>query len=58
MDFTLTVNVSVERTEGKFATKAELTEAIIEAIEQADPGTLEGENGGQYEVTTWDVSEA
>jgi hypothetical protein len=57
MDFTVTVNVSVERTEGKFATKEELREQIMEAIEAADPQTLEGENGGQYSITTWDVEE-
>jgi hypothetical protein len=58
MDFTLTVNVSVERTEGKFATKDELKEQIIEAIDGANPSTLEGENGGQYEITEWNVDEA
>jgi len=58
MDFTLTVNVSVERTEGKFATKDELREQIIDAIDSANPQQIEGESGGQYEVTIWDVEEA
>jgi len=49
--FTFTVNVTAERTEGKFATRDELQEQIQEALEGADPSQLDGENGGVYEVT-------
>lgn len=57
MHFTYVVEVEVERTEGKFATRDELGEQILEALSGADPGQLEGENEGQYEVTDWEVNE-
>lgn len=56
MHFKIIVEVEAERTEGKFATRDEIEAQIIEAIESADPGTFEGENGGQYEVTDWSVA--
>lgn len=56
MRFNFAIEVEVERTEGKFASKDELQEQIQEWLEQANQGTLEGENGGQYEVTEWDVT--
>lgn len=56
MQFTFTVSVEVNRTEGKFASRDELEEQLIEEISGADPGQLEGENGGQYEVTNWEVT--
>jgi hypothetical protein len=55
MDFHFTVHVTIERTEGKFATKDELQEQIIEALESANPGAITGENDGEYEVTDWEV---
>ena len=58
MRFTFTVEVEVSRIEGKFATRDELAEQIQEALESADPGDLEGENGGVYAVDGWDVSES
>lgn len=57
MTFTFTVTVEVERTEGKFATREELAEQILEALESAVPDQLEGENGGQYEVQSFEVVE-
>lgn len=57
MRFEITVTVEAERTEGKFAARDDLLTQIIEAIESADPGTLEGENGGQYETVEWMVDE-
>lgn len=54
--FTFTVTVEVERTEGKFAGREEIAEAIREELESADPGTVEGENGGQYEVVSFEVT--
>jgi hypothetical protein len=57
MRFTFTVEVEVQRNEGKFATRDELAEQLREAIEGADPGSLEGENGGQYETTDWSVND-
>lgn len=57
MDFSMIVNVGVERTQGKFAARDELEEQIIEVLQQAEPSSLEGENGGEYEVTQWEVEE-
>jgi hypothetical protein len=53
MDFTITVNVSVERNEDEFPTRTDLLEQIVSAIDSANPTMLEG-----GEVTIWDVEEA
>jgi len=55
MDFRFVVSASVERTEGKFASRDELEQQLQEAIEGADPGSVSGDNGGEYEVTDWVV---
>ena len=55
MNFSFIVNASVERSEGKFATKDELEEQLVSALEDADPGSVEGDSGGQYEVISWEV---
>lgn len=54
--FTFRVNVTCNRTEGKFASREELSSAIREALEGADPGQISGDNGGEYEVE-WEVEE-
>jgi len=56
MEFTFTVRATVERTQGKFASRDELEGQIQEALDDANPGDLTGDNGGEYEVTEWDVS--
>lgn len=56
MNFSFTVNVNVDRTEGKFASRDEIEEQILDALNDADPQSYEGENGGQYETTDWDVT--
>lgn len=58
MRFVYTITVEVERTEGKFASRDEIGEAIEDAISSADIGSFEGENGGQYDVTDWTVEAA
>ena len=58
MQFEFTVSVEVERTQGKFASRDELEEQLAEALEGADPGQVEGGEGGEYEITTWEVSAA
>lgn len=58
MRFEYKVTVEVERSEGKFASRDELSEQIREALEQADPQQLDGENGGVYEVNEWTVEDA
>jgi hypothetical protein len=58
MRFVYTVEVEAERTEGKFASRDDIGEQIRDEIESADPGQITGENGGEYEITSWEVSEA
>jgi len=58
MKFQIIVNVEVERTEGKFVSRADILEQLIEAIEGANPGDLTvGEYDSQYEVAEWDSEE-
>lgn len=59
MKFKLVVEVEVERTEGKFAGRDEIEEQLVEAIEGADPGTVDGvgaDGASSYEVVAWEVS--
>lgn len=59
--FTITVEVEVERLEGKFASRDEMAEAIIEAIDGANPYDLSGlgaDGDSTYDVTNWEVWEA
>lgn len=56
MQFQFTITVEVQREEGKFASRDDLEGQLREAIESADPGSIEGENGGSYSVIQWDVS--
>lgn len=57
MLFRFVVDVETERTEGKFESRDSLSERFIEELESADPGEVEGENEGKYEVVSWEVSE-
>ena len=57
MSFTFQVEIEVERTEGRFASKAELAEQLLEAIEGSDPGSLYSDAGGEYEVISFEVTE-
>lgn len=57
MRFTYTVSVEVERTMGKFASRDEIGEALADAIEQADPGMISCDDGGEYEVVDFTVEE-
>lgn len=57
MRFTFEVTVEVERTEGLFASRDELSEQMSDELENADPGSLDGDEGGQYEVVSWEVAE-
>lgn len=57
MKFTFIVEVEVGHVEGKFAARDEISSQIMEALESADPGTYEGDNGGSYETAEWLVSE-
>ena len=58
--FTIIIEVELERTQGLFAARDEMVEQIIEAIEGADPGTVDGigSNGdSSYDVVFWEVNE-
>jgi hypothetical protein len=56
MRFSFVVEVEIERLEGKFASRDEMESQLQEAIESANPDSLTGDNEGEYEVTTWEVS--
>lgn len=56
MRFVFRVEIECDRTTGKFAPREELEAAFQEALEQADIGSVEGENGGQYDTSSWEVS--
>lgn len=56
MNFRFVVEVQVARVHGKFAGKDEIETQIQDALDGADPGTYEGDNGGEYETADWSVS--
>lgn len=56
MHFVFTVEVEIERDEGVFASREELEAQVQEALEGADPGSISGDEGGQYSVTMFEVS--
>lgn len=59
MRFKIEVEVEVERVEGKFASRDEIEEQIVEAISDADPGTIDGvgaDGDSSYEVVAWDAA--
>jgi hypothetical protein len=57
MIFTFRVDIEVNRDEGKFASREEISEQLAEALADADPGSVEGNEGGQYSVSSWEVNE-
>jgi len=60
MRFVFTVEVEVERVEGKFASRDEISEQIFEALQSADPSSIDGvgsEGTSSYEVAGWEVTE-
>jgi hypothetical protein len=56
--FSFTVNVTCERETGKFMSRDEMQEQIQDALDSADPGSIDGGPDGDsvYEVTEWEVS--
>lgn len=56
MRFTFQVEVEVQRIQGKFSSRDDIEQQLQETLEGADPSSLEGENGGEYEVVAWEVS--
>jgi hypothetical protein len=57
MRFTITVEIEVERIEGKFASRDDIGGQLVDAINDANPGSLTSENDAGYEVTSWDATE-
>ena len=57
MRFVFTVEVEVQRTQGKFASREEVADQIAEALSSADIGNFTCDNGGEYETCSWDVNE-
>lgn len=57
MRLSFLVTVELDRTEGKFASKEDLGSQIVDALEEADPFELTGENEGTYETTVWEVTD-
>ncbi len=56
MTVQFTVTAELKHVEGKFAARHDLTEQIAIELEGANPESLEGEGGGSYEVTSWEVT--
>lgn len=56
--FRFTIEVEVERESGKFMARDEVAESLMEALEDADPGQVEGGSDGDsvMAVISWDVS--
>ncbi len=50
------VEAEVEREEGLFASRDELEEQIVGELEGADPGSLDGDEGGSYTVVSFEVT--
>ena len=60
MEFTFTVTVSVTRESGKFASRDEIADQIIEAIEEANPEEISGigsDGESTYTVDEWMAEE-
>jgi hypothetical protein len=55
MRFVFTVEVELDRDAGPFASKDELADELIEAIEGADPSQVDIDESS-YSVSDWSVS--
>lgn len=59
--FRFTVTVELNRESGKFASREELAEQLTEALESANPGSVDGvgaDSDSTYAVDDWSVEEA
>lgn len=54
--FKFTVEVTLERDQGKFVSRDEMAEQLADAIEQADPGSVDVDES-TYSVSDWTVNE-
>lgn len=51
-----TIEVEVEREQGKFASRDEIAEALAEAVEQADLSSLGADGTSEYVINDVSVS--
>lgn len=59
--FEFKITVTLERTQGKFASRDEMSEALMSELEGADPGGVYGigaDGNSDYEVTDFSVEQA
>jgi hypothetical protein len=54
--FKFVVEVELERTEGKFVSRDDMAQELLDAIESADPGSIDVDESS-YEVTDFSVNE-
>jgi hypothetical protein len=54
--FTFAVEVTLEREQGKFVSREEMAEQLAEAIQDADPGSVDVDES-TYNVTDWSVNQ-
>lgn len=55
MRFDITLAVEVDRVSGRFVTRDDIEAALIEAVEQANPSSIDVDES-EYEVTDWAVA--
>lgn len=58
--FTIQVTIELERESGKFASRDEMAEALVDAIDSSDPGSLDGlgaDGESTYTITDWTSEE-
>ena len=61
MRFTFTVEVEVERIEGKFASRDDIETELVALLDEANYGEVSGigaDGASVYEITDWTVTEA
>jgi hypothetical protein len=55
MNIVVVLQVEVERDEGKFASREELEEKILDEVSSADPSILSTDDDATYSVTSWEA---
>jgi hypothetical protein len=54
--FTFAVEVTLDREQGKFVSREEMAEQLAEALQDADPGSVDVDES-TYSVSSWDVNQ-
>lgn len=57
MEIVLTVKVQVERVQGKFLSRSDIAEDLVEAINGANPDSVYIDES-EYEITDWVAEQA